>query len=95
MANFIRNTQVKAMTSIWTAKQKARELADRTAEALTDRTAAALTDPTGQGTLDVAITVLISIVLGALILAGLYLIVDDTVLPTITQRIKDMFDYGG
>ena len=31
MANFIRNTQVKAMTSIWTAKQKARELADRTA----------------------------------------------------------------
>lgn len=26
------------MTSIWTAKQKARELADRTAEALTDRT---------------------------------------------------------
>ena len=58
-------------------------------------TAAALTDRTGQGTLDVAITVLISIVLGALILAGLYLIVDDTVLPTITQRIKDMFDYGG
>ena len=82
MANFIRNTQVKAMTSIWTAKQKARELADHTAEALTDRT--------GQGTLDVAITVLISIVL-----AGLYLIVDDTVLPTITQRIKDMFNYGG
>ena len=82
MANFIRNTQVKAMTSIWTAKQKARELADRTAAALTDRT--------GQGTLDVAITVLISIVLGALILAGLYLIVDDTVLPTITQRIKDV-----
>ena len=58
-------------------------------------TAAALTDRTGQGTLDVAITVLISIVLGALILAGLYLIVDDTVLPTITQRIKDMFNYGG
>ena len=87
MANFIRNTQVKAMTSIWTAKQKARELADRTAAALTDRT--------GQGTLDVAITVLISIVLGALYLAGMYLIVDVTVLPTITQRIKDMFDYGG
>ena len=87
MANFIRNTQVKAMTSIWTAMQKARELADRTATALTDRT--------GQGTLDVAITVLISIVLGALMLAGLYLIVDDTVLPTNTQRIKDMFNYAG
>lgn len=87
MANFIRNTQVKAMTSIWAAKQKARELTDRTKEALVNRE--------GQGTLDVAITVLISIVLGALILAGLYLIVDSTVLPTITQRIKDMFDYTG
>ena len=87
MANFIRNTQVKAMASIWTARQKARELAGRTKEALANRE--------GQGTLDVAITVLISIVLGALILAGLYLIVDSTVLPTITQRIKDMFDYAG
>ena len=87
MANFIRNTQVKTMTSIWAAKQKAHEL--------TDRMAAALTDRTGQGTLDVAITVLISIVLGALILAGLYLIVNDTVLPTITPRIKDMFNYRG
>ena len=87
MANFIRNTQVKAMTSIWTAKQQARELAGRTKEALVNRE--------GQGTLDVAITVLISIVLGALILAGLYLIVDCAVLPTITQRIKDMFDYAG
>ena len=56
MANFIRNTQVKAMTSIWAAKQKARELAGRTKEALANRE--------GQGTLDVAITVLISIVLG-------------------------------
>ena len=45
MANFIRNTQVKAMTSIWTAKQKARELTDRTKEALVNRE--------GQGTLDV------------------------------------------
>ena len=87
MTHFIRNTQVKAMTSIWMAKQKARELAGRTKEALAHRE--------GQGPLDVAITVLISSVLGALILAGLYLIVDSTVLPTITQRIKDMFDYAG
>lgn len=55
-------------------------------------------DPKGElyhYTLDVAITVLISIVLGALILGGLYLIVNSTVLPTITQKIKDMFNYKG
>lgn len=87
MANFIRNAQIKAWTSMRSAKQKVQELTDRTKNVLADRT--------GQGTLDVAITVLISIVLGALILAGLYLIVNSTVLPTITKRIEDMFNYKG
>ena len=87
MANFIRNVQIKAWTSMWSAKQKVQELTDRTKNVLADRT--------GQGTLDVAITVLISIVLGALILAGLYLIVKGTVLPSITKRIEEMFNYKG
>ena len=37
MTHFIRNTQVKAMTSIWMAKQKARELAGRTKETGPDK----------------------------------------------------------
>lgn len=49
----------------------------------------------GQGALDIAITVLVSVVLGALVLAGLYLILNSTVLPTVTQKIKDMFSYAG
>lgn len=56
---------------------------------------AAVTDRSGQGALDTAVTVLISIVLGALILGGLYLVINGTVLPTITQRIREMFDYAG
>ena len=40
-----------------------------------------------------AIVVLISIVLGALILAGLYALLDDTVLPTLTTKIQEMFNY--
>lgn len=39
-----------------------------------------LSDKSGQGALDTAIVVLISVVLGALILAGLYALLDDTVL---------------
>lgn len=49
----------------------------------------------GQGALDIAITVLVSVVLGALVLAGLYLILNGTVLPTVTQKIEDMFSYAG
>ena len=66
----------------------------KTAVAL-DRAKAVLSNRSGQGALDTAIQVLISIVLGALILGGLYLILNATVLPTITDRIKDMFNYHG
>lgn len=50
-------------------------------------------DNSGQGALDTAVVVLISIVLGALILAGLYALLDDTVLPTLTTKIQEMFNY--
>ncbi len=40
-----------------------------------------------------AVVCLIAIVLGALILAGLYALIDSEVMPTLSQRIKDMFDY--
>ena len=52
-----------------------------------------LHDKSGQGALDTAVVVLISIVLGALILAGLYALLDDTVLPTLTTKIQEMFNY--
>ena len=50
-------------------------------------------DNSGQGALDTAVVVLISIVLWALILAGLYALLDDTVLPTLTTKIQEMFNY--
>ena len=41
------------------------------------------------------VKVLIAVVLGALVLAGLYAVLDDTVMPTVTQRIQEMFNYAG
>ena len=52
-----------------------------------------IADNSGQSALDTAIVCLIAIVLGALILAGLYALIDSEVMPTLSQRIKDMFDY--
>lgn len=54
-----------------------------------------LTDRRGQATLDTAITILISVVLGALLLTGLYALFGNTIMPTVTQKIKDMFNYQG
>lgn len=49
----------------------------------------------GEGYIDTAIKVLIAVVLGALVLAGLYAILNDTVMPTVTQKITEMFSYNG
>lgn len=63
--------------------------------AVLDRAKAAVSNRNGQGALDQMISVLIAIVLGALILGGLYLIINSTVLPELTRRIQDMFNYHG
>lgn len=49
----------------------------------------------GEGFVDTAIKILIAVVIGALVLGGLYALFGETVLPTLKQRIQDMFNYGG
>ncbi|EQB86609.1 hypothetical protein IAI10_10355 [Clostridium sp. 19966] len=55
----------------------------------------ALTSKSGEGFVDTAVKILMSVVIGALVLGGLYLLFKDTVLPTLTQKIKDMFNFKG
>jgi len=49
----------------------------------------------GEGFIDTAVKILISVVIGALVLAGLYLLFNSTILPTLTTRIQEMFNYNG
>lgn len=49
----------------------------------------------GEGYIDTAVKILIAVVLGALLLAGLYALFGNVVMPTLTQKIKDMFNYAG
>jgi len=57
-------------------------------------TRAVLASNKGEGFVDTAVKILIAVVIGALVLAGLYLLFNSTIMPTITQRITEMFDYG-
>lgn len=59
------------------------------------KTKAAVSNNRGDGYIDVAIKILIAVVLGALLLAGLYALFGDTVLPTLVRRVQEMFDYNG
>lgn len=56
---------------------------------------AALADNAGEGYVDTAVKILMAVVIGALVLAGLYTLFGDTVMPTLTRRIQEMFNYAG
>lgn len=59
------------------------------------RCKAAILDRRGEGFVDTAVKVLMAVVIGALVLAGLYLLFKDTILPELVDRIQDMFNYRG
>jgi hypothetical protein len=54
-----------------------------------------LSSQRGEGFIDTAVKILISVVIGALVLAGLYALFGETILPQLKTRIMEMFNYGG
>lgn len=54
-----------------------------------------LRDPAGENYVDTGVKILIAVVIGALLLAGLYTLFGDVVMPTLTQKITEMFNYSG
>jgi len=59
------------------------------------RTRRILMDKRGEGFVDTAIKILIAVVIGALLLAGLYALFGEIIMPELRDRIQDMFNYGG
>lgn len=54
-----------------------------------------LMDRKGENYVDTAVKILIAVVLGALLLAGLYSLFNTIVMPTLSTRIQTMFNYNG
>lgn len=63
--------------------------------AFATRTKTALARKTGEGYIDTAVKIIIGVVIGGVILAGLYALFNTTVIPTLTSKIGEMFNYGG
>ena len=57
------------------------------------RTQVAIANPTGEGFVDSGVKILIAVVIGALLLAGLYALFNTTILPTLTRKITTLFNY--
>ena len=58
------------------------------AHAVLDGTAA-------EGYVDTGVKILIAVVIGALLLAGLYALFNSTVMPTVKQKVEGLFNYNG
>lgn len=63
--------------------------------AFATRTKTALAGKTGEGYIDTAVKIIIGVVIGGVILAGLYVLFNTTVIPTLSEKITGMFSYSG
>ena len=59
------------------------------------RAKTALANTHGEGYVDTGVKILIAVVIGALLLAGLYTLFNTTIMPTVTTKVTDLFNYQG
>ncbi len=69
------------------AKSKVNELAMRTACTIENKRAEMYVDK--------GIGIIIAVVVGALLLGGIYALFDTTIIPRMTEEISEMFNYAG
>lgn len=50
---------------------------------------------TGEGYIDTGVKIIIGVVIGGVILAGLYLLFNGTIFPTLSTKIGNLFNYAG
>ena len=56
---------------------------------------AVLDGTVAEGYVDTGVKILIAVVIGALLLAGLYALFNTTIMPTVTKKVTDLFNYKG
>ena len=59
------------------------------------RTKTVLANNRGEGYVDTGVKILIAVVIGALLLAGLYTLFNTTIMPTVTSKVTELFSYNG
>ena len=59
------------------------------------RTRAIVSGTAGEGYVDTGVKIIIGVVIGGVILAGLYALFNTTIIPTLTTKIGEMFNYSG
>ena len=59
------------------------------------RTQTAIANTRAEGYVDSGVKILIAVVIGALLLSGLYALFNTTIMPTVTSKITELFNFAG
>ena len=62
---------------------------------LATRATVAVSNIKAEGYVDSGVKILIAVVIGALLLSGLYALFGNVIMPTVTQRIQELFNFAG
>ncbi len=98
MRNFFKNVKAKVIGAAASVKRKACCFAAKVRDMLCMRaiqTRAILAESRGENFVDSGIKILIAVVIGALLLGGLYALFGDTIMPTVTEKVEEMFEFNG
>lgn len=87
----MKNVFAKAKNAVETISVKASTFVTMQKQKMT----LAVANNRGENYVDSGVKILIAVVLGGLLLAGLYTLFGDVVMPTLTQKIREMFNYAG
>ena len=63
--------------------------------ALAVRTQTTIANTRAEGYVDSGVKILIAVVIGALLLSGLYALFNTTIMPTVTSKITELFNFAG
>ncbi len=98
MRNFFKNVKAKVIGAAASVKEKVCCFAAKVRDMLCMRTAQArvmLAANRAENFVDSGIKILIAVVIGALLLGGLYALFGDTIMPTVTEKVEEMFEFNG
>ena len=62
---------------------------------LTTRAIVAVSNAKAEGYVDTGVKILIAVVIGALLLSLLYGLFNTTIMPTVTKKITDLYNFKG
>ena len=60
-----------------------------------NRAKAAVVNVRAEGYVDSGVKILIAVVIGALLLAGLYALFNSTIMPSVVEKIQELFNFKG